>query len=106
MGHLFADPVDVERSAAHAAVLLGDEEQLHTEGVAAHAADDVLRAHVLVIELQLFVRRKRIGDELTNCLDRHLEGLRVETRSERSRLPNRHCAPPGVSSTLSGGGPG
>ena len=47
--HVLAHPVDVERAAAHPAVLLGDEHQLDAELVAAHAVDDVLWADILVV---------------------------------------------------------
>ena len=64
-GQPLADPVGVERAAAQPAVLLRDEHQVHTEGVAAHRADCVLRADVLVVELeQPASSGSGLGDEL------------------------------------------
>jgi hypothetical protein len=48
-GHLLAHPVDIDRSAAHPAVLLGNEQQLDAQLVTAHAPDNVLWAHIVVI---------------------------------------------------------
>jgi hypothetical protein len=78
-GHLLAHAVDVDRAAAHPAVLLGDEQQLDAKLVTAHPADEVLGAHVVVVQLQLPVLGERIRDIVADRLQRHLQRVCVET---------------------------
>ena len=74
-GHPLADAVDVERAAAHPAVLLGDEQQLDAELLAAHAAHELLRELVALVELdQQLVGELALG-ELVDRLERERQFL-------------------------------
>ncbi|CPR13355.1 hypothetical protein BN971_04665 [Mycobacterium bohemicum DSM 44277] len=74
----FTDPVGVEGPAAQPAVLLGDEHQLNTEVLAAHRADGLLGADVVVVEFEQPLVRQGRGDELLQRLQHHVEGVPVE----------------------------
>ena len=78
-GHPLAHPVGVEGAATHPAVLLGDEDQLDAQGVAAHGPHRVLGAHVLVVELEHALLRQLLGDELAQGLEH--EGQRAEVEA-------------------------
>ena len=56
--HPLADPVRVERAAAQTAVLLGDEDQMDAEVVAAHRAHGLLGAGVVAVEVEPAARRQ------------------------------------------------
>jgi hypothetical protein len=103
--HALAHAVDVECGATHPAVLLGDEQQLDTELVAAHAAHERLWELVALVELdeqrvgQLAVGElgeQRVGQlavgELGDRLERELQALEVEPGSRgddgHSALPS------------------
>ena len=60
------------------AVLLGDEHELHAEVLTAHRADRVLRTDVLVVELQPTLVGQRLGDELVQRVQHHVEGVSVQ----------------------------
>ena len=77
-GHLLADPVDVDRAAAHPAVFLGDEQQLDAQLVAAHAPDQVNGALIVVVELEQPFVGERVADEVPDGLQHHGERLGVE----------------------------
>ena len=50
--HRLADAIDIERTAAHAAELLGDEHELHAELFASNRADELFWKDVLLVELE------------------------------------------------------
>ena len=62
--HLFADEIDVEGAAAHAAVLFGNEQELDAELVrVAHVANNFHRTFVALIQSdQLFVGQALLGE--------------------------------------------
>ncbi len=78
-GHRLADPVDVEGAGAHPAVLLGDEDQLDPQLLAAHQANGVDRALVEVIQLKQALVGQVPRRELPDGLKGEVEGLAVET---------------------------
>ena len=82
--HPLADSVHVERAAAHPAVLLGDEEQLDAEIVAAHLADEVFRALVVAVEPELQVDGQVAVGELLDRIQGHFEHVRIETDVHRA----------------------
>jgi hypothetical protein len=84
-GHLLAHPVDIEGAAAHPAVLLGNEQKLDPQLVAAHAADDVLRADIVVVRPQLEFSGNRAGDVVPDRLRGHLECPGVQAGAGRHR---------------------
>ena len=79
-GHVLADPVVVHGVAAHPAVFLGDEQQMHAKLVTAHGPDQILRADIVVVELELALLRHRVGEVLLDSVQHHLERLGVKTR--------------------------
>ena len=93
--HHLTDAVRVECSAVHAAVDLGDEDQLHTEllGIA-HRADDVLRTLIVTVEVELALRREVMIHEVAERHEHHLQSLGVETRSPHMADRLGHCTVP------------
>ena len=90
-GHHFADSIRVERSPVHPAVGLGDEHQLHAELLrVAHRPDDVLRADVLVVELELALGGQFVADELAERVEHHQEHVGVETGTAEVAVDERH----------------
>ncbi len=77
--HAFAHAVDVERAAAHPAVLLGQEDQLDPELLALHGPDKVFRAHVVMVELEHPVVVHAGGDEVGERLEHEVEGVEIES---------------------------
>ena len=92
--HLFANAVDVERAAAEAAVLFGNEQKLDAQLVgAAHVADDLERALVALVQVdQLLVGQPFLGEvpqrfqtEFQCLLGDHRRCLPLPERSLLSR---------------------
>ena len=71
--HLLAHPVDVERAAAHALEVLGDEQQLNAQAVAAHRAHDFDRELVGMVELQQLVVGQVVRGELAHGFQRQVQ---------------------------------
>jgi hypothetical protein len=85
---LLADAVDVEGATAHAAVLLGDEQQLDAQLVAAHGAHDLHRELVGVIQLEQPLRRQQLGRELADRFQGQLQRLTVQAVVGSCHLPS------------------
>ncbi len=64
--HLLADEIDVEGAAAHAAVFLGNEQELNAQLVGvAHVANDLDRALIAFVQCdQFFVGQALLGEIL------------------------------------------
>ena len=87
--HLLADAVDVEGAAAHAAVLLGDEEELDAELVAAHRADELHRALVARVELEQLLVRQMLCSKFAEGVQHALERLLVQSGSHQTFMLSR-----------------
>ena len=101
-GHPLAHAVDVHRRAAHAAVLLGDEQELDAEVLAAHAAHELLGELVALVELDQQRVWQLAARELADRLERELEGFQIQTgrhRSPRGR-PGTHMLRAGRSRVI------
>ena len=72
------DPVDVEGRAAHAAVLLGDEQQLDAEVVAAHPLDELGRELVTLVEVDEQLLGQLVRGEVSDRVERHLQHVAVQ----------------------------
>ena len=77
-GHPLAGPVDVEGRAAHAAVLLGDEQQLDAEVVAAHPLDQLGGELVALVEVDEQLLGQLVRGELADRVERHLQRVSVK----------------------------
>jgi hypothetical protein len=75
--HLLADPAHVEAAAAHAAVLLGNEQQVDAQVVAAHLADQVDRALVIAIEPQHQLGGQVAVGEVLDRVEGHLQDVGI-----------------------------
>jgi hypothetical protein len=77
--HRLADEIGVEGAAVHAAVGGGHKDQLHAQlRRVAHRAHGVLGADIVVIQLQLPLRRQRVGDELTHRVEHHRQRVGIK----------------------------
>ena len=77
-GHPLADPVDVEGRAAHAAVLLGDEQQLDAQILAAHPLDQLGGELVALVEVDEQLLRQLVRGEVADRVERHLQHVAVQ----------------------------
>ena len=70
-GHGLADAVDIESAAAHAAIFLGNEQQLDADRLAAQVLDQFDRECLIRVEIQEQLFRKGVGGEPLNSLECH-----------------------------------
>ena len=77
-GHPLTDAIDVERRAAHAAVLLGDEQQLDAQVVAAHPLHQLGGELVALIEVDEQLLRQLARREVADGVERHLQHVSIE----------------------------
>jgi hypothetical protein len=71
LGHLLRDRRDVAGSASHAAVLLGDEEELQPDLGAEQLADDFLRETFLLVERAQLLGRQHALTDLREQIEHH-----------------------------------
>ena len=78
-GHRLADEIGVESASVHAPVGGRHKHQLHAQlRRVAHRAHGVFGAGVFVVELQLPLRRQRIGDKLPHRVQHHRERVGIK----------------------------
>ena len=91
-GHPLTGSVHVEGRTAHAAVLLGDEQQLDAEVVAAHPLDQLGRELVTFVQVDQQLFGELVSGELADRVERHLQHVSIKA-SHVSVLLAHGCQP-------------